>query len=132
MRKNIQTCWLPCLFLLLALTILGCRSEPEGSSNSGITASLPKFGSEVETDGVKSRLFGCLPEDQGCLKRSDITTKLGCDWVSDKDCAGCSKLDLICLVGPDHPFPEHRILTIAEGECGVDEPARVDTHAGVF
>jgi hypothetical protein len=83
--------------LTMVPSILACNSEPEAHSPTSVASGLPKFGSEVENNGVKSRLFGCLPEDQDCLRRSEILTQLSCDFVTNTNCSGCSKLDLACL-----------------------------------
>ena len=60
MKQNIL---FPCLVFGMVLTFVGCQLESNAPSSEGVMSAMPKLGSEVENNGVKSRLFGCLPED---------------------------------------------------------------------
>ncbi len=87
--------------VVLVAGLLAATSCKEEQQRNEIVASpmagVSMFGSEVEMNGEKRRLFGCSEGDADCTKRNEIVAKLGCNWVGPEDCKGCSKLDTACL-----------------------------------
>ena len=91
--------FIDCLLVVITIALTGCRQEESKNESVGAPpAGLAFYGSEVETNGVKTRLIGCSETDADCLKRNEVVAKLGCDWIGPEECKGCNKLDTACLV----------------------------------